>query len=430
MSKIAVKICAAGILFFYLYSVNFSIIPLGLGTRVYLSLAGFALIFLQLTVGNGIGFLTGKFGKIISALAVVTAMSIISIIVNQTTDLEFVKYAISMLLIVSAAYFVCTVFTRAFPQQAREVLLYTFIGCVAVQCVLAILMFINEPFKDLLLNLVSASEIEADQISSTGEFRLVGFGSAFFGAGITNGVALMLICFCVRHYGRSRKNVAVLGVTYILTALVGILMSRTTVLGISLSLLYLLVSRILDRQRNENSYYRRFMLILIISICLSLVLFFAIVDFSTIEPMLNWAFEPVVNYFNGDGLKSDSTDQLMDMYSGSNLAELPWLLGDALFKDPFEPELYYMHVDVGYLRLVYYFGIPGLLAFLIFQARTIFSAMPFFRSDAVFICLAAADMLLLNFKGFADLFVFFILFFMMHVVGARIPVQTGPSQLK
>lgn len=392
-------------------------IPLGFGTRVYLSLGGVALTFLQLTVGNGIYFLTGKFGKIIAALSIVSAVSIVSILVNQTADLEFVKYAISMLLIVSAAYFVGIVFTNTFHAQAREVLLYTFISCVALQCVLAVLMFVNESFKDLLLNLVNASEVEADQISSTGEFRLVGFGSSFFGAGITNGVALMLICFCLRHYLHSGRSAIILGVTYLVIALVGILMSRTTVLGISLSLLYLLIARILDRKMPKKEYYRRFLLTLIISIACSLILFFAVVDFSTIEPMINWAFEPVVNYFNGDGLKSTSTDQLMDMYSGSDLTELPWLIGDALFKDPFEPELYYMHVDVGYLRLIYYFGVPGLLAFLVFQIRTIFSALPFFRGDIVFVFLAVADLLLLNFKGFTDLFVYFFLFFMIQVTG-------------
>jgi hypothetical protein len=419
MSKIVARTCTFGILFFYLYSVNFSIIPSGVGTRVYLSLGGGALIFWQLTFGNGVYFLTGKFGKIIAALSIVCAASIISILVNQTADLEFVKYSISMLLIVSAAYFVCTVFTNAFHAQAREVLLYTFIGCVALQCVLAVLMFANESIKDLLLNVVNASEVEADQISSTGEFRLVGFGSSFFGAGITNGVALMLICFCLRHHVHSGKRAVMLGVIYLVTALVGILMSRTTVLGISLSLMYLLIARILDRKTPKKEYYRRFLLTLIISLVFGLLLFFVVVDYSTIEPMINWAFEPIVNYFNGDGLKSDSTDQLMDMYSGSNLTELPWLIGDALFKDPFEPELYYMHVDVGYLRLIYYFGIPGLVAFLIFQIRTIFSALPFFRGDIVFVFLAVADLLLLNFKGFTDLFVFFVLFFMMQVVSVR-----------
>jgi hypothetical protein len=406
---------AFGALFFYLYSINLSAIPLGVGTRVYMSLAGCTLMLLQSTIGSGVSFLTKDFGKIIAALMMVPAISIIAILANQTADLEFVKYPISMLLIFAAAYFVRFVFVFAFPSSYQKNLVYIFIGCVALQCVLAVVMFASPGIKELLLSVVSASDVEAEQISSTGEFRLLGFGSNFFGSGITNGMALMLICFCVRHYAGSRLAAFFFGLAYLLIALVGILMSRTTVVGVVLSIAYLHGMLYFRATYQLSVNYRPFMTALALSILFALSLFFVLVDFSIVEPMLNWAFEPLINYFSGDGLKSQSTDQLADMYTGSNLAKLPWFIGDAMFRDPFVQDLYYMHVDVGYMRLIYYFGLPGLTAYLVFQVRTIFSTLQFFRDDHTFAYLASAYLLLLNFKGFTDLFVFFALFFMMQL---------------
>lgn len=415
MTKAIAKVCAFGVLFSYLYSVNLSFVPLGVGTRVYLSLAGCMLILLQATVGRGVSFLTKDFGKVIAALMTIPAISIVSVLANQTTDLEFVKYPVSMLLIVAAAYFVCSVFASVFPDDFQKNLIYVFVGCVVLQCVIAVAMFISLPVKELMLSMVSAGEVEADLISSTGEFRLLGFGSNFFSSGITNGMALILVCFCLRHYVQSRMSAFLFGFAYLFIALAGILMSRTTIIGVALSLAYLHIQLYLSGVPSLSGHYRAFMSALVLSIVSALAVFFAMVDFSVVEPMLNWAFEPVINYFSGEGLKSQSTDQLMDMYSESNLKKMPWLIGDAMFKDPFIPGMYYMHVDVGYMRLIYYFGLPGLLAFLVFQIRTIFSVRPFFRHDAMFMALIVAYLLLLNFKGFTDLFVFFMLFFMMQL---------------
>ena len=392
-------------------------------------------MFFTLCAGGGrLSFFVRPFGQMIVALMAVGMISIVSILVNQTSDLEFVKYLVSMALIVGAAYFVSRCVTATYPGHAGKYLMFNLIACVALQCLLAIVLFVSEPTKDFLMSLVNASDVEADLISSTGEFRLLGFGSTFFGAGITNGMALLLIVFCFRHYVGTRRQALVLGFAYMFIGLVGILMSRTTVLGMLLSLVYLHLSLYFGDRETNRGFYGRFMLSLLTSAIVGLVIVFSVVDFSIMEPVIDWAFEPVINYFSGEGLKSASTDQLMDMYGGVDLLELPWWIGDAMFYDPSEAGTYYMHVDVGYLRLIYYFGIPGLLVYFIFQFRAIAATFAFFRRDQMFVAAVLLYLVLLNFKGFADLFAFSILFFMCQslVSGSRgksfIPAGPGRSQ--
>ncbi|GEM_PF-266351 len=425
--KIAPKLFCFGILFLYIYSINFSFLPISLGSRVYLSMAGFGIMAARLCVGARLQFLTGKFGNMMAALVAITLLSIMSILVNQTTDLEFVKYFVSMMLIVAASYFVSFAFSRTYRQDTARYLMFTMIACVSLQCMLAIVLFVSEPIKELLMSLINASEVEADLISSTGEFRLVGFGSTFFGAGITNGITLLLIAFCVRYHVKTRAGASVLGVAFLFIGIVGLLMSRTTAVGLLLALLYILLSMLSGRRSGPAWHGGRFLASLGVAILVGLAAAFTVIDFSVIEPMLNWAFEPVINYFTGDGLTSESTDQLLDMYGGINFGALPWAIGDAMFYDPYEAGTYYMHVDVGYLRLIFYFGLPGLLLYFFFQLRAITATLPFFKFDKFFVWFVVLDLILLNFKGFADFFVFSILFFMCHFLSVPAKGTPRPS---
>lgn len=66
-----------------------------------------------------------------------------------------------------------------------------------------------------------------------------------------------------------------------------------------------------------------------------------------------------INYSSDAGLSSASTDRLKEMYVYPTSLKT-YLIGDGLFN---LKDHYYMETDVGYLRLLFYGGIPVALCF-------------------------------------------------------------------
>ncbi|HDS4103335.1 TPA: hypothetical protein QH057_003581, partial [Proteus mirabilis] len=78
-----------------------------------------------------------------------------------------------------------------------------------------------------------------------------------------------------------------------------------------------------------------------------------------IDKLINFAFEPIVNYFNSGKLETSSTNTLLNMWDREFTLET-YIFGDGLFTDPTSGK-YYMLTDVGYLRNLFYGGIFWIL---------------------------------------------------------------------
>jgi hypothetical protein len=101
-------------------------------------------------------------------------------------------------------------------------------------------------------------------------------------------------------------------------------------------------------------------LILVFFIIIMLTIFALILNADRLaffyEIALPYAFEFVFNYFDGDGFRTASTDELATMFVLPNdLAS--WLLGDGYFIDSNGAN--YMATDIGYLRILFYVGLIG-----------------------------------------------------------------------
>ena len=86
--------------------------------------------------------------------------------------------------------------------------------------------------------------------------------------------------------------------------------------------------------------------------------------------IVKFGFEMFINYAEEGTLSTDSSDNLISEYIlriwPSDFNTYFW--GDTRWGDE---EAYYMGTDVGYTRLVYYFGVPGLILFLRYQYRVV-----------------------------------------------------------
>jgi hypothetical protein len=126
-----------------------------------------------------------------------------------------------------------------------------------------------------------------------------------------------------------------------------------------------------------------------------------------------FGFEVFYNYFSGNGVKSASTDELYTMFIWPEQLKT-YIIGDGLFASPTNPIEFYKGTDIGYLRLIYYFGIPGLIIFLIIQFLLVLRIAyknKVHKHIFRFFIIQCFFMLVLNIKGYSDILYLNILFF-------------------
>jgi len=231
-----------------------------------------------------------------------------------------------------------------------------FISAVSLQMIVASIMFIFPSIGKSILGILN-DKSHIDSLISGYYMRFVGFGAEYFNAGIINCFALLLISHCSLS---NNSNKIVLFCSFILIAIVGSILSRTTLIGVFLGIGYNII------KGNRKIHLS------IIKYSISIIfMFFIIVKTINVEPSdevetaLHFGFEMFYNYSENGNFSTNSSDNLFnDHYAKSNIPHgITLVLGDGLYGDPHDSDRYYKNVDAGYLRLIYYFGITGLFLF-------------------------------------------------------------------
>lgn len=83
--------------------------------------------------------------------------------------------------------------------------------------------------------------------------------------------------------------------------------------------------------------------------------------------LYRFTFEPVLNYLNGNGFTATSNESLLSMYN-RKISFTTFFIGDGKY---FVDGISYQHVDVGYLRKIFYFGIIGVVLSLRLERRIV-----------------------------------------------------------
>ena len=138
--------------------------------------------------------------------------------------------------------------------------------------------------------------------------------------------------------------------SYLLTFLGGFFYSRTSIIA----LFIMLVISILFSFKSKNIYK-----IFILSIAM---VFFAVILQNVISTAdsndsLRWIFEPILNFKREGHFTSSSSNHLLNDMLFS-ISRDTFIFGDGRYMGP---SGYYMKTDLGFMRLLLYFGIFGLL---------------------------------------------------------------------
>lgn len=417
------SVISCTVLFFYIYSVLFVFLPVS--TRVLFGLSGFIILLLRIFLRKINLILDKKLFYFLILLFVIPLIALVSIGINQTNDIEFIKYPFSIINIFFASYFVLKVLNHFFNNLDFKNIALLIVNVLLIQSIIALTMFFFPKLRDILIGLQRILPDDIEKISDSFEFRIIGFGTMFFGAGVISGFGLILIGALLRIYKFTSIQIIFLSSKYLIIFVAGMMMARTTLVGGLLGLMLLFFPK--NFKVNISLFRKRFFFILnivMISVILTLILFFAIPKIGkTFEPVFNFAFEIFINYFEKGIAETASTNRLKEMYLYPQNIKT-WIIGDGYWTNPYGNG-YYMQTDVGYLRLIYYFGIVGLGVYILYQyylMKISFSLknLKYFKLT-LFIYL-----LLLNLKGFADLFPLIVIFLVSNQIQIRNKKSTFP----
>ena len=279
-------------------------------------------------------------------------------------------------------------------------------------------MFLSPEVKSFLLGLEDLTDKQLTRIKHLSRFRFYGIGSSkTFFAGIMNGYALILISIMIRKYSFTSKQMFILSVKFLLILLVGAMMARTTFIGALLAVIVLYFpNRFKFSIQNFSKKFKftslTFVLpIIIITVWLS---FFQAIGDDTLI-LIKFGFEMFFSFMESGSFETASSNELLQAFKFPTDVKT-YLIGDGYFFHPNLPGSYYMRTDVGYLRLIYYFGIFGLICYLSMQVVLIIKAYQLFSVDRYLYLFIVIYFLILNLKGFTDLLFIHSLFVMAYVL--------------
>lgn len=328
--------------------------------------------------------------------------SVVTGIYNGTYDFYFVGYVGSMLIILFASYLIITFF-QIYKNTTVSIdyLLKIFVIAVLLQSIITVIMFLIPSLGEVLHDVFPIQARETTLEKSFG-FRLLGLGTAFFGAGVVNGLALIIIIYL---YLKGCLKRTLIWITYYLFIFfIGLMMARTTIVGMISSLLFLATWKPLSLKINGKKFKWAIFLILISIITVIFLLA------NANENLLNFAFEFFYTYDKTGSFESASTNDMMTMYRWPSKIGT-WIFGDGIFNTP--DGYYYMKTDIGFLRLIYYGGLPIMFAFFYFSWYIILQIkkLGIDKLFRYFLLICFAYQIVLNFKGLVDINFFFILIF-------------------
>ena len=124
------------------------------------------------------------------------------------------------------------------------------------------------------------------------------------------------------------------------------------------------------------------------------------------DVLFNFGFEPFINFQKTGSFATHSTDSMFRMYKFPTTWET-WLIGDAIYE---AGNGYYMNTDIGYCRLLFYFGIPGFIAYMWFEYYTLKKIFPPRIYGNIIWSILLCFVFVINGKGTYDIFPYVCLF--------------------
>lgn len=402
-----IQILVVGVLTsLFFFPFEFSFLP---GANTKMMLAGMGLLLFginQLKRENTDNSGQKDFAVLSLWAALVSLVGFAAITYNNTYDYTYVSYIVSMWVWLGGAYAAVQLMRMVHGEVTVELVMNYLIGVCVGQCAIA-----------LTMELVPAVKGFVDSfLGSTGfmgrvKERMYGIGASLDVAGSRFSSALLMIAYLTLQVDKQGKKMLLIPylVAFFCIGFIGCMISRTTVVGIGLSMLYWAWMWIHSEEVRHGRLFRYLGGVLCVLVPVAVVLYQVNPIF---QKNIEFAFEGFFSLVETGRWEVQSNEILKNMYVFPDNWKT-WIIGDGYFDmvDPYYTgkDMYgfYMGTDVGYLRFIFYFGVIGLLAFSGFFGAVAGICRKRFPRRALFFILLLVLNFVVWFKVSTDLFVVF-----------------------
>lgn len=363
-----------GILFsMYYFPFQFYALP-GINTKMGLAAIGLGVLAFSIAKKEN-NIANSDVFKLMIYAGTVSLFGLISITYNSTPDTAYATYIISFLVWLSAAFAVTYLMRQVHGYLSVDLICQYVIAICVLQCIVALGNDLYKPLKMFLDYYIDQGQDFLDSVH-----RMYGIGAALDTAGIRFSCALLMISYLIINQNNTSKrhNLILLIMSYLVIAVIGNMIARTTSIGLIVSFLYLLYKTSLYKFKLSSESKRFWCWMSLLVICFIPIIIYTHNNNTIIHDNLRFAFEGIFNYFEKGEWSTASTNKLKTMYVFPETLKT-WLIGDGYFSNPafIDPYFtgkvidgFYMGTDVGYIRFIFYFGISGLLAFSLFMNKS------------------------------------------------------------
>ena len=402
---------------FYIFPIEFRFFP-SANTKMIMAVLGIVTFVVNFILKRE-SLLPKKIIVVSLFALLVSLVGIISVLLNGTNDFSYASYFISFLVWLFAAYFVISCIRGVHGRVSVRIVCDYLIVVAIAQCVLAVLIDQIPTFK----NAVNSSVVGFASMYSAGEGldkagRLYGIGAALDVAGTRFCAILCMIGIMIYELYRSNNKkwqMMLYVLLFVVLLVIGSMISRTTGIGLVFVMMYFVLAPM--QSNTSYGFWRMIIFWLLFFVTVVVILYNESTFFNE---NLHFAFEGLFNYLKTGEWSLNTTDILKEMYVYPESLRT-WIIGDGYFDEPyvFDPNyigetrnhgLFYMGTDVGYLRFIFYFGLCGLMAFVVyFIVNMLYCISDFPKNKWLFIALLSMNFVIW-FKVATDIFCLFALF--------------------
>lgn len=430
MYKYLVHIISVILTSFYFFPIETVFLP-GMNTKM--ALAGIGLLILGKRLAQRRDAGINKDFFVLSLLALgISLISLLTMTINNTPDASFLTYFVSMWVWMGGAYTVVRWLDTAYGYVNVRLVCNQLIAVCVIQCLIAWTKDVYPPLQAWVDSFVGGEAF----MGNTKEARLSGIGAALDVAGLRFSAVVVMIGYILSKAEElSHKQVVTYLISFLIIAIIGNMMSRTTTVGVGLALVYWIYStNLLSLKQNIKNQKLWFWLggILCVIIPVFIYLYFAN---DTFYKNIRFGFEGFFSLWETGEWQTSSNDILLEHMVVFPDNWVTWLIGDGYAANPMDKTLsffdpyytgpiyhgYYKGTDIGYLRYIFYFGLIGTFVFSLFMWKSAWACIHRFKDYKMMFLM----ILLVNYIGWfkvsTDIFLVFAIFL---VLSKKDDVQT------
>ena len=276
-----------------------------------------------------------------------------AIVANGSNEREFVTYFVSFATWLGGAYGVYAILKMKHDRvDLMLITYYLAIICVA-QCALALLID-NIP---VIRNLVNSTFIMSTDFFERGG-RLYGIGCALDPAGVRFSGVQVLIAHQLAKEERVRKDVkksTFLFISFLVITIVGSMISRTTIIGTSLGLGYIIFTNLEIHRGGFVSKLQINSTLMLIGLigCAVFISVYLYNSDSAFHENIRFGFEGFFNWAETGEFRTGSTDHLQTMWVWPTTRR-GWIIGEG------RVGVFQTNSDIGYCNYIIYCGLIGM----------------------------------------------------------------------